>query len=141
MLTIVDGLSAFADAISIGARSRVRENSPATLTLMTPGPPRISLEPLAPGQARVVDQNVQTIGAPPRFRDQRGDARFGRDRAAEALAGPESEELPRRRLASLGLARGDQHPRPALSSASAQIRPMPVAPRVTSAVRPRTEKS
>src|SRR5271165_402437 len=112
MLTIVDGLSAFADAISIGARSRVRENSPATLTLMTPGPPRISLERLAPGQARVVDENVQVVRAPAGLGDQRGDARLGRDAAAEALARPERRKLLRRRLASLGLPRGDQHARP-----------------------------
>jgi hypothetical protein len=52
------------------------------------------------------------VRAPPRFRDQRRDAGLGRDRAAEALAGPERRKLLRGGLASLGPARRDQHAGP-----------------------------
>ena len=77
-----------------------------------PGLPRIGLQRLAPGEAGVVDENVQDIGARASLGRERCDAGFVRDRAAETLARPERGELVRRRLASLGLARGDQHPRP-----------------------------
>ena len=102
-----------------------------------PGKP---FERLAPGRARVVDENVQLLRAAAHLVGERGHAGLARDRAAEPFAGTDRGELPATSSQASPLREAISTRAPALSSASAQTRPSPVAPPVTSAVRPLTEK-
>ena len=88
MLTTVEGRSRVAEAISIGARSRVSVKSPVTLTLSTrshafQGKVSNGSPQFAPA---LLTRMCKHVGALPGLRGQRGDAGFRRDRAAEALA-------------------------------------------------------
>ena len=113
MLMTVEGQSRVAEAISMGARSRVSVKSPVTLTLSTRshafqgkvsnGPPQFAPALLT----RMCKTSV-------RFRVSAASAATPASLATvppKPSHGPERGKLLRRRLASLRLARGDQHAR------------------------------
>ena len=143
MLTTVEGQSRVAEAISIGARSRVSVKSPVTLTLSTRshafqgkvsnGPPQFAPALL-----------IRICSASVRFRVSAASAATP---ASLATVPPKPSHWPSAESSCAAASQASalreaiSTRAPALSSASAQIRPRPVAPPVTSAVRPRTEKS
>src|SRR5580700_8647879 len=143
MLTTVEGQSRVAEAISIGARSRVRVKSPVTLTLSTRshafqgkvsnGPPQFAPALL-----------IRICSASVRLRVSAARAATPASLATvppKPSQGPSAESSCAAASQASALREAINTRAPALSSASAQIRPRPVAPPVTSAVRPRTEKS
>ena len=143
MLTTVEGQSRVAEAISIGARSRVSVKSPVTLTLSTRshafqgkvsnGPPQFAPALLT----RICSASV-------RLRVSAASAATPASLATvppKPSQGPSDESSCATASQASALREAISTRAPAPSSASAQIRPRPVAPPVTSAVRPRTEKS
>src|ERR1700678_279321 len=143
MLTTVEGQSRVAEAISIGARSRVSVKRPVTLTLSTRshafqgkvsnGPPQFAPALLI----RICSVSVRFRVSAARAATP---ASLATDPPKPSQAPSEESSCAAASQAS-ALREAINTRAPALSSASAQIRPRPVAPPVTSAVRPRTEKS
>ena len=143
MLTTVEGQSRVADAISIGARSRVNVKSPVTLTLSTRSHAfqgKVSKESPQFAPALL----IRICSASVRFRVSAASAATPASLATvppKPSHGPNAESSRAAASQASALREAISTRAPALSSASAQIRPRPVAPPVTSAVRPRTEKS
>ncbi len=141
MLTTVEGRSPVADATSIGARSRVSEKRPVTFTLITRS---------QAFQGKVSNGSPQFIPALLTSKlevRRRVSAASSATPASVATVPPNPSQGP---IEDSSFAAASQASAlreaimtraPAASSASAQTRPMPVAPPVTSAVRPLRSKS
>ncbi len=143
MLITVEGQSRVADAISIGARSRVSVKSPVTLTLSTRS--HAFQGKVSNGEPQFVPALLTRIcSASVRLRVSAARAATPASVATvppKPSQGPSDESSCAAASQASALREAISTRAPALSSASAQIRPSPVAPPVTSAVRPRTEKS
>src|SRR5271156_5795046 len=143
MLRTVEGQSRVADAISIGARSRVSVKSPVTLTLSTRSHAfqgKVSNAPPQFAPALLTRMCKTSV----RLRVSAASAATPASLATvppKPSQGPSEESSCATASQASALREAINTRAPALSSASAQIRPRPVAPPVTSAVRPWTEKS